>query len=328
MRRLVGKPRDPLDPGEREGSLDVAGGGRTIGVLERRGLEHRGPEPMLGPTLDEDLAPRVLDQHGRSVQPTDGGAGLGRGDRFGQPSLVGQAGAGQGADSARRVARRADRRAQFHQSLVERASTPDRASVGDQFARTLPEPVPGCLVRWRCRAGIEAQEDARDIAIDDRLGLTKDHRGDRSSGVSTHARERPQIARVRRHAGIKPLDDHPGRPMERTRPAVVPKPRPRSKHLMLIGTGQGLNSWESGQERAEVLQDTRDLGLLEHDLADERGVGVTLTLDIGAPPGQIAGDAIEPICQRAGKSAIGDCGVLAGGGHGAMLSDQQRTAGG
>ena len=137
------------------------------------------------------------------------------------------------------------------------------------------------------RAVAEALGDAPRVRVDRRDLRAERERGDRGRRVRADARQRAQVGRPA-VAG----DRRRGR-VERERAPVVPEAHPGGQDL---GARRGRER-RRRRPSLEPLQvprhDPGDLGLLEHDLADEDRVGVG-----GPPPRQVAALLRVPAQQR------------------------------
>ncbi len=88
---------------------------------------------------------------------------------------------------AGRGAWRADQGAELHQRLIERAGCSVAWQRRHQFTRALPTKLGGGCRFDVVGNRIDAGEDARDIAIDERRALGIRQRCNRASGVRTNA---------------------------------------------------------------------------------------------------------------------------------------------
>ena len=154
-------------------------------------------------------------------------------------------------------------------------------------------------------------EDARHIPVDDRRPRARHDRGDRPRRVPPDPRQREERGVVvDRHPPAVALDHGLRRRMQKPRAPVVPKPLPRRQHLVLARRRQRRGGRKAPDERPELLDHPRDLGLLEHQLADEGVVAVSTP-----PPRQVAGGGGKPRHDRLRRGG----GNRLLGGHAAVL---------
>lgn len=71
-----------------------------------------------------------------------------------------------------------------------------------------------------------------------------------------------------------------------------------------MGPGEIVEGREALDEGAELFDDARDLGLLEHDLGDERAVGVALAGLGDLAPGEVPGVGAEPSAEVPGDGGV------------------------
>jgi len=164
--------------------------------------------------------------------------------------------------------RRAQRRAELHEALVEIAR---RVIVGercDELAGTRPQrPLPGGrldVVRDRVDPG----EHARDVAIDEWLALAVRDRRDRAGRVRPDARDATQLVRATRQLAVPLRGDHLGARLQVARARVVPEPGPRGEHVVERRDREVLHRRELRHPALPVRDHRLDARLLQHDLAD------------------------------------------------------------
>ena len=103
-------------------------------------------------------------------------------------------------------------------------------------------------------------------------------------GVGTDARAGPAGRRARRATGRRASATTAGAPVQVDRPAVVAQPGPLGDHLADSAAAAQLPPSGTARGTPRTSASTRaDLGLLQHQLADEHRPGVA-----GAPPRQVA----------------------------------------
>ena len=90
-----------------------------------------------------------------------------------------------------------------------------------------------------------------------------------------------------------PRDHRLRRRMKEARPSVVAEPLPRSEDLILRRSRQRRGRRKTRDERLELLDDPRDLRLLEHQFAHEGAIPVA-----GPAPRKVARGAPEPRFQE------------------------------
>lgn len=139
-----------------------------------------------------------------------------------------------------------------------------------------------------------------DIPVHGGCRQVEDHRRDRPGRVVPDPREGAQHANIFGNASRVLPDDHARRGVQEPRATVVTQPVPRREHLIDGGPGECLEAREAFEERGKPLGDARCLGLLEHDLADERRVG----LPRRGSPGQGACRVPEPLDEGSGESGV------------------------
>jgi hypothetical protein len=182
-----------------------------------------------------------------------------------------------------RSGRRAHRRAELHEALVERAWRCRRRQRRHQRTRLGPQRLAA-----RSRLDVElhrehACENARDVAIDERRALVVRDRCDRTRGVRPDARHRAQLGGALRQ-GAAPLraDLLRARPQV-ARARVVAEPGPRGEHVVERCGGERAHRRKLRHPPLPVRDHGRHARLLQHDLADPDRVRIAR-----APPRQVA----------------------------------------
>jgi hypothetical protein len=170
--------------------------------------------------------------------------------------------------------RRARRRAELHQALVEIAGRGPAGQGGHHRAGELPDPA-----RARGRLHIEVdrehpREHARDVAVDQRGALAERDRRDRARGVRADPGHVAEVGGGRRdRAGV--ARDHLGSAaVQVARARVVAEPGPRREHVVERRGGERVHRREPRHPPIPVRDHGRDPGLLQHDLADPDRVRV------------------------------------------------------
>ncbi len=276
------------DRGERRPRL--AEGSR----LDHRRLPESAEEAVLAALREEDARAGRED---RGDHPHLGHRALLRddGQLVDAPGRARSARAGDRAGVAARRARGADRRAELHQGLVEAS----RAGEREHPSRRLPEELPGRTGVDRRVDPLDAGEDARDVAVDQRLGKIEREARDRAGGVGPDAVERAKRVGVRGELAAEALDDLARSQVERPRAPVVAEPAPHREHVVDARLGEAPRRRKSRHEALEIGDHRLDPGLLEHDLADPDGVRMARPT-----PRQIAGNAAEPGDERCGDATV------------------------
>ena len=95
-----------------------------------------------------------------------------------------------------------------------------------------------------------------------------------------------------------------GRAMQVARAAIVAEALPEVEDFRLIGRGQGGNVWQGSEKALEVRDNSSDLRLLQHHLADPDAIRVaTCPLRRARAPGKITSVHAKPLQQTALQGA-------------------------
>ena len=140
----------------------------------------------------------------------------------------------------------------------------------------------------------DAGKDAGDIGFDDRDRLVEGECGDGVRCVTANSRKFPDRFRVSRKSATMFFHYRDGSGPEISGSVVVAEPLPGVKDVIFGSGGEGGEIGEAAEPLIIISDDGSYLGLLEHELGDEDGVG------IGAmAPGKIAEIFAVPGKERA-----------------------------
>jgi hypothetical protein len=259
-------------------------GRRLAGTeLPARELPEAAEEPSRRPADREEAAP-APEQRGDALDRPGRGPRSPHRQRLGLAALAGAAGAGDGAVRAARAAWLADGGAELHQRLVQVAG----ARAARELPRRLPEPG---LRRGPPQVVADPEqpcEDARDVAVDDRLRSIERDRGHRPRRVAPDSGQLAQGRRVVGQAPAVPLDQRARRALEVARARVVAEARPQPEHRVGLRPGEARDVREAREEALVVGDHRLDARLLQHRFGDPDGVGIART-----PPREVA--AVGPV---------------------------------
>jgi len=143
---------------------------------------------------------------------------------------------------------------------------------------------------------MDPKQHARHVAIDDGRPFTMDDARDRTSGVPANPRQGDELAGAFGDPATEPCHAGLGCFVQPARAAVVAKPLPHREHLALGGGRKRGRRRPSRDERVEPLDDSTDLRLLQHALADEGAITASL-----APPWEVTCMLDEPPFDRGGE---------------------------
>ena len=274
--------------------LVVDGNAERVCDVESIGALRQLPQPA-----EQALGRAAGEHHAIAVRHPQRGARehrqlallLARGD---DRQLVMAAGArggalrGERADEAARRGRRAQRRAELHQSLVEIAGRVLGGQRGHQLAGALPQCT---LAGARLDVVLDredAGEHARDVTVDERCALAIRDRRDRARGVRSDARHLAQLARAPRQRAAMRGRDRACAGVQVTGTRVVAEPGPRGEHVVEGRRGERPHRRKPRHPALPVRDHRLHARLLQHDLADPDRVRIAR-----APPGQVA--AVAPV---------------------------------
>ncbi len=187
------------------------------------------------------------------------------------------------ADQAAWRGRRAQRRAELHEALVEVTGRVIGRQRGHQLAGALPERA---LARGRLDVVVDrahASEHARDVAIDEWRALAIRDRRDRAGGVRPDAGHAAQLARKAWQCACECRRDRLCTCVQVARARVVAEPGPRGEHVVERRRGERVHRRKLRHPPLPVGNHGLDARLLQHDLADPDRVGIARTA-----PGQVA----------------------------------------
>ena len=144
----------------------------------------------------------------------------------------------------------------------------------------------------------DAEQDTRDVGVEDRRALTEGETEHRACRVRANPLERQQgfmvagqLAAVLRHRFL-------GDGVQPARADVVAERPPGLRHIGFVGGRKGFEGRKFSQPLLVFRQDAVHLRLLQHDLGDEDVVRVA-----GVPPRQVPAVAAVPIEQAAPEQA-------------------------
>ncbi len=187
------------------------------------------------------------------------------------------------AHQTARRRRRAHRRAELHQALVQLAGRMLRRQRCHQRAGTRPQRL-GTGGRLDIdRDAVDPREHARDVTVDEWRALAKRDRRDRTGGVRPDAGDCAQLTRATGQ-GACPLRAHLARAVPQIACArVVAKACPRGEHVVERRRGEVAHRRELLHPALPVRDHGLHPRLLQHDLADPDRIRVTRP-----SPGQVA----------------------------------------
>ena len=184
---------------------------------------------------------------------------------------------------AARICRRADRRAELHQPLVEIAGCRGLGQRSHQLARVRPQ-------RLRARGrldvlgeAVHARQYARHVAVDERRALAVRDARDRSRGVRPDPGHLAQVRSAPRQRSRELRGDRLRALLEVARARVVAEPGPRGEHVVERRGRERGHRRKLRHPALPVRDHRRDARLLQHDLADPDRVRIAR-----AAPRQIA----------------------------------------
>ena len=236
--------------------------------------------------------------------------GAGGGIRSSRPAQRAAQAERRGHGGAVRL-RRAVGRAQLHEALGD--------AGGAQGRQGGPEPVPqhGLAAAGVALQGQESGQHAEGVAIQGGLGPQEGDGGDGGGGIGAEAGQGQQPLQVPRPAALR---DALRGPLQVAGPAVVAQSLPGLVHLVLGGGRQARGIREPRHPAVEVRDHRGHLGLLQHQLGDEHGVGVRVRgVQILRAPGQVPAVRGEPLGQGCQEDPGG------GLGHGLALKKRKRS---
>lgn len=290
VRQLARLDWDSEFPEGGEDATSFRGFGRKGGGDGER-LPKPGPQADGGALFHQDAPSVITKDHARESHSLALGLHLGAGDLGLASRRLRTAESGEGAGVAGGRFRGADGRAEFHQGLIEHAGA---IGAGHERRGPLPRPVHRGLVAGSSVAGFDAQEDADDVAVHERGGLSVGDGGDGAGGVRPDAGDRPEGLDVAGDSTSVVVDDGLCGGVEEPGSAVIAQARPEGEDVFDGSGGEVGERWITGEEEGELVDDAGDLGLLEHQLTEERVIRIAPTGRSGASPGKVAHGAIKP----------------------------------
>lgn len=180
----------------------------------------------------------------------------------------------RGADGAHRAvggARGADSRTEVHQGLIE---LPCRASPSrKQAAGKVPYAPLGCRRSARARREGPA-EDTCHVRVHGRRAVLVREARNGARGVPTDAREGRERFRVVGDRPAMVTYQDPGEAVEIRSSAVIPESVPRLANLRGRRVGQVVDRGILPDEAGPVVDHTRDLSLLQHELGHQDSIRI------------------------------------------------------
>ena len=266
--------------------------------VELRQLPQSTEQAIRGASPDDDLA-IGLDPHVRAREQRQVFGLLAR-RHHGQRGLlarpVRRAQLGERADEAAGRGRRADRRAELHQALVQVTRLRGLRQLGHQLAGFRPQLLHAARRPHVVRDREHAREHARHVAVDERCALAVRDRRDRARRIRTDARHAAQLARGARQRVADGLRTR----VQIARSRVVSEPRPGGEDVVERRGGERRHRRKLRHPALPVRDHRRDARLLQHDLADPDRVRIARP-----PPRQVALDARVVRDDRIGDLASG-----------------------
>src|SRR6267378_2729667 len=155
---------------------------------------------------------------------------------------------------ARRRGGRADRRAEFHERLIELA----RRLRGHEADREFADAPSGGALRDVLSNAEQSRNHAGDVSVDGRDRDAERDARDRAGRVRPHAGEGGEPLERRGHLSSVLLDDRTGRGVQIPRPPVEAQAFPYREHVV-DGSGRKIvDSWESLEETLIVGEAARN----------------------------------------------------------------------
>lgn len=293
---VVGGLGREADAGKLEQARELVGRGGSADLdgLERGGLPHPSPESGVGALLDEEASGGIAQHDAVGEELFLASGGLGAGDFALEAAGEGEAVRADGARGAARGFRDADRRAEFDQGFVERAGVGGAFGGGEEGGGSGRGELDGLGAGEGEVLALEAEDDARNVAIDGGNGAVEGEGGDGAGGVAADAWKVEEVVGVGGDGGRVTVGDGSGGGVEVAGSAVVTETGPFGEDVVLVGSGEGGEGGEAVHEEREPLGDAGGLGLLEHELGDEGLVGVARAGSSGRAPGEITSGGVEP----------------------------------
>ena len=182
----------------------------------------------------------------------------------------------------------ADSRAEVHEGLVPSVGVGRKGGCGQRQDG---------LVRSGLGIGVAdktAGEDAADVGVEEGDALPEGEAGDGAGGIWADAFELQQLLHGVGEGAAEAFHHLLRDLVEADCPQVVAKRRPAPDDLAPGRRRQRRGGRERAEELVVLGEDALHLGLLEHDLGDQNGVGV-----VGMAPGEIAALPGVPVKQPA-----------------------------
>jgi len=258
-----------------------------LAQLQRRQLPQPAEQPLRRAPRQHQH-PGRFDPHQRPREDRQLRLLLARGDHRQlvlAPRLGRRAFAHHGAHQAARLRRRADRRAELHQPLVQRPGRGPRRQRLHQLTRRRPQRL---AARGRLDVVLDREhprQHPRDVAVDQRRPLAERDRRDRPGGIRADPGHLAQLGGARRQRPAELRIDRPCPGMQVARARVVAEPGPRGEHVVQRRVRQRRHGGKLRHPALPVRDHRCHPGLLQHDLADPDRIRVA-----GPPPRQVALD--------------------------------------
>src|SRR5690606_3218524 len=117
------------------------------------------------------------------------------------------------------------------------------------------------------REAPETAEQTDRVRLQDRGRHIEGDRQNRPSGVTPDPGQTQSSLKIARKHSAVFGDDYLRRAVKLPRSAIVAETFPKPENLLLVRVGECRDGRQGSQETLEIRDDSRDLRLLEHDLA-------------------------------------------------------------
>src|SRR5580692_9748175 len=137
--------------------------------------------------------------------------------------------------------------------------------------------------------GIEAGNDAGNVAIEDRDTIAVSDAKDGGCGVVTDASKREDVGGIGREVAVMLGHNLPGSFLEVASARIVTKASPEAENFLGRSFGEGLDGWKMFEETVVVGNGGGDASLLQHNFGKPDSVGI-----FGAAPWEVALELVKP----------------------------------
>ena len=137
--------------------------------------------------------------------------------------------------------------------------------------------------------GIEAGNDAGDVAIEDRDTFSVSDAKDGGCGVIADARKGEHVGGIGRELAVMLGDNLPGRFLEIASTRIVTKASSEAENFLGGSFGEGLDGWKMFEETVVVWDGGSDASLLQHNFGEPDSVGIS-----GAAPWEVSLELVKP----------------------------------